>query len=262
MYTRRARWTLGDEIRGRLAGAFDERGRTFGWEWNVRRVRQRHWTPGRVILALILSALVLALICTLLVLALAGAVLAAPIYLGYRILRAQQRSRRRAPAGADPRRLARDARGLLEMARTPDPLDRYLLAVREFDRISASVLALDPADLLQRRVNRRASDLAEQAYNLHDAVTEIERQLAGDPAAAGALANVWELSVAAGELWSYCRDLTEAPRSPSLAAMRAFVARRTALLSRRDALVVRLREADLRRPAPAPPGLDGSPRDG
>jgi hypothetical protein len=95
---------------------------------------------------------------------------------------------------------------------------------------------------------RRAADLSEQAYNLHDAVAEIERQLAGDPSADGALKNVWELSVATDDLWSYSREVCAVRRSPTLEELRRFVSRRTMLLSRRDGLVVRLRDAELRRP--------------
>lgn len=223
------------------------RGHLVGWEIGVRRVRRRRWSPGAVIIALILGIIALALALTLLVMAMTGAVLVGGAYVGYRLLRLALRSGPDLDARARQGRIPREARGLLEMARTPDPLDRYLIAVREFDRLSGAVLEIDPAALGKGRTARRARELAEQALNLHDAVTEIERQVGADPTADGAMVNVWELAVATGELWSYCRQLHEVRRSPSLMEVRALVARRAALLGRRDTLVSRLQTADLRR---------------
>lgn len=222
--------------------------------------QRRRWSPGAVVLAAVAVAAVSALLLLVLAIVLAVAVLGGIAYGGYRLVRAASHQR----AGG-PRRAARaggripaEARGLLEMARTPDPLDRYLLAVREFDRLSAATLAIDPAGLARRGHARRIDDLAEQAYNLHDAVLEIERELGADPSASGALANVWELSVACGELWAYARDLRDGRGAPTLAEVRGFVRRRTALLDRRDALVTRLNAAELRRPTKLTPAA-GAP---
>lgn len=220
------------------------------WNWDARALLRRRWTPGGVMLAAVLGVIALALAVTLLMVALAGAVLLGGAYLGYRLLRvvlAPQIGGDR--AARSPRLSSRDARGLIEMARTTDPIDRYLLAVQEFDRLSAAVLALDPAELGRARVRRRAAALAEQAENLHDAVAEIERQVASDPTAAGALACVWELSVATADLASYCLELRQSRRTPALKEIRTFIARRTLLLGRRDGLVERLSAAELRRPA-------------
>lgn len=221
-----------------------------GWDWDGRHLRRRRWTPATVIVALVLGITALLIALTLLALALAGAVLLGGAYLGYRVLRGVLGRGPARGASRGVRHLARDARGLLEMARTPDPLDRYLIAVREFDRMSAAALAIDPMDLPRGGTARRIADLAEQAFNLCDAVSEIERHIGADPAADAALANVWELSVACGELWFYCRDLRNVRSAPTLAEVRSFITRRTALLTRRDALVARLRDAELRRPAP------------
>lgn len=222
-----------------------------------RRMRRHRWSPLSVGAALIAGAVLVGLMLTLLALALAGAAMVGGVWLGYRVLRAMLSSGRTSgraalpPTGPASGKVTREARGLLEMARTPDPLDRYLLAVEEFDRISTAVLAVDPADLGRRRTAARSADLAEQAFNLHDAVAEIERQVALDARAGGALANVWELSMATGELWSYTRDLSASRAHPTLHSARAFITRRTALLSRRDALIARLRDAELRAPLPA-----------
>jgi hypothetical protein len=223
-----------------------------GWEFDARRLRRRRWSPGTVILALILGVIALAIAITLLMMAVAGAILIGGAYVGYRVLSAAFRRERALAAPARRSRISREARGLLEMARTPDPLDRYLIAVREFDRLSGAVLEVDPAALGRGRALRRAGELAEQALNLHDAVAQIEREVAADPAAGGALASVWELAVATGELWSYCRELCEVRYTPTLMQIRSLVSRRTALLSRRDILVARLRDTDLRRGAPLP----------
>jgi hypothetical protein len=224
-----------------------------GWDLDARRLRRRRWTPGAVILALVLGVIALAIAVTLLLMAVAGAIVIGGAYGGYRLLRATLWRESALPAAKRSRRISRETRGFIEMARTTDPLDRYLIAVREYDRLSGAVLEIDPADLGRGRAARRAADLAEQALNLHDAVAEIERQVAADPAADGAMTNVWELSVAAGEVWSYCRDLGEIRRTPTLMEVRALITRRTALLSRRDALVSRLRDAQLRRGASLPP---------
>jgi hypothetical protein len=225
------------------------RGHIVGWEFDARRLRRRRWTPGSVMIALVLGVIALAIAVTLMMMAFAGAILVGGAYLGYRVLRGVVMDR---PAVVEPARtrkgrLPRETRGLLEMARTPDPLDRYLIAVTEFDRLSGAVLDIDPATLGKGRSLRRAHELAEQSLNLHDAVAEIERQVAADPRADGVMTNIWELAVATGDLWSYCREIRDLRRVPSLMEIRALVSRRTALLSRRDALVVRLRDADLRR---------------
>ncbi len=222
------------------------------WHGSRGRLLRRRWTPGRVIVAAILGIIALSLVLALVVLALATAALAAAGYLGFRLVR-------RLSGGPGPRaqlaaparrrrtgRPAKDTRGLLEMARTPDPLDRYLLAVREFDRLSGATLAVDPAELGRKRTDQRAAGLADQAYNLHDAITEIERDLRTTGQADAALSSVWELSVAASELWTYSRDLCAVRGTPSLQQVRYFVSRRAGLLNRRDALVVRLRDATLK----------------
>ncbi len=222
------------------------------WQGGMRRLRRRRWTPGRVIAAAILGIIALSLLLAVVVLALATAALAAAGYVGFRVIRrlsagSGKRSHQLAPQpAARVARPTKETRGLLEMARTPDPLDRYLIAVREFDRLSGATLAVDPSELGRKRAGRRAADLADQAYNLHDAITEIERELRAGNSADRALSGVWELSVAASELWLYCRDLHNVRGAPSLQQVRYFVSRRTALLNRRDALVVRLRDATLK----------------
>jgi hypothetical protein len=224
-------------------------GHIVGWEFDARRLRRRRWTPMSVIIALILGVIALVIALTLMMMAFAGAILVGGAYLGYRVLRGvvMEKPAVLEPARTRKGRLPRETRGLLEMARTPDPLDRYLIAVTEFDRLSGAVLEIDPATLGRGRTLRRANELAEQSLNLHDAVAEIERQVAADPRAGGAMTNIWELAVATGDLWSYCREIRDIRRTPSLMEIRALVSRRTALLSRRDALVIRLRDADLRR---------------
>ncbi len=247
MSTRRVRRSLYDDVKDPIFEAF-ARGlavRGFGPALPASRL-PRSWSPAKIILALGLGVVGLSLALALLALAVAGVMLAAPAYAGYHLVRGHIRRRRTAvPRGT--RRVSRESRGLLEMARTPDPLDRYLLAVNEFDRLSAAVLVMDATVPSNRRVSRRIAELTEQAYNLHDAVSEIERDLTSRPTAGGALSGVWELSVATAELWSYCRDLSGVPHGATLAEARAFIGRRTSLLSRRDALVARLRDADLGR---------------
>ncbi len=198
------------------------------------------------IIAVIVGLIVAAVLVALLALVLVAVALAAIGYLGYQLTRWLWASYRRRAAERQARHPAPELRGLFEMARTPDPLDRYLLAVREFDRLSTALLDVQPADLGRWRSARRAAALAEQAEMLHEAVREIERELNAGPSASGALAGVWELAIASDELWAYCRDLHAMRGTPSLAQVHRLESRRTALLARRDALIARLREAELR----------------
>jgi hypothetical protein len=221
-----------------------------GWGWQMGRAqRPRRSAEGvivTVIIAVIVGLFVATLLVALLALALAAAALAAFGYLSYRIARWLWAFYRQRSAERRTRHPAPELRGLFEMARTPDPLDRYLLAVREFDRLSTALLDVQPAELGRGRSGRRAAALAEQAEMLHEVVREIERELSAGPTASGALAGVWELAIATDELWAYCRDLRDLHGAPSLAQVRRMESRRTALLARRDALIARLREADLR----------------
>jgi hypothetical protein len=144
--------------------------------------------------------------------------------------------RRAAPA----RRPGREARGLIEMAATADPMEQYLIAVREFERISMAALALDPEAAGRRSTTRRAWELADQAQNLYDAVNDVERALMLDPNADGARAHIWELSHAVREVYHYLSRLHDVRRAPTLADLRALISARTALAARRTALVERL----------------------
>src|SRR5687768_12491017 len=103
-----------------------------GWNWDGRALMRRRWTPGGVMLAAVLGVIALAIAVTLLMVALAGAVLLGGAYLGYRLLRVVVAPRVSGDRTArSPRLTSRDAHGLIEMARTTDPIDRYLLAVQE-----------------------------------------------------------------------------------------------------------------------------------
>lgn len=221
-----------------------------GWGWQTGPGRRRqHSAEGlvfAVIAGLVIAAVVAALLVALLALVLAAAALAAIGYLAYQLARWLWAYYRRRAAERRARHPTPELRGLFEMARTPDPLDRYLLAVREFDRLTSALLDVQPADLGRGRSARRAAALAEQAEMLHEAVREIERELNAGSAADGTLAGVWELAIATDELWAYCRDLRAMRGTPALAQVRRLESRRTALLARRDALIARLREADLR----------------
>src|SRR5215204_4783514 len=94
-----------------------------------RQLRRHQWSPGSVVIALVVGAVVALLAVLLLVAALVAAVLAAVAYAGYRGLRAALTretlvGETHAATGRPVRRADREVRGLLEMARTPDPLDR------------------------------------------------------------------------------------------------------------------------------------------
>ncbi len=219
------------------------------WEWTVRRARRRRWSPLSLILMALLGVVALALLVAVLVLAMIAAVLAGVVYVAFLAVRSWWRTRRRhdtaarrPTAGAHG---CQDVRGFLEIARTPDPVERYVLAVREFDRISAATLAVDPAERLGRRVARRVAVLADQADNLTDVVDEIEQMLSARRAAALVLSGVWELSVACRDLRTYSQALVALEHDPTLARVRHLTARRTTLRERHEALIARLRDADL-----------------
>lgn len=145
----------------------------------------------------------------------------------------------------------REARGLLEMARTPNPLEQYLLGVREFERISAESLSLDPESAGSRRTARRVWALMEQADSLSDAVTGVERRLMSDPTAHGARTHAWELALASREVCHYLEQLADVRRRPNLGELRALITHRAELLERRAALVDRLDSVEMRRSTPA-----------
>jgi hypothetical protein len=145
------------------------------------------------------------------------------------------------------RRPSRETRGLLELAATLDPMEQYLIAVREFERISMAAISLDPEQAGGTRARRRALDLAEQAQNLDDAVTDVEHRLIHDRNAGGARTHVWELALATRDVEQYLTTFGSVRGRPSLSALRTLVARRASLASRRTALVERLESAQVTR---------------
>jgi hypothetical protein len=119
--------------------------------------------------------------------------------------------------------------------------------VREFERISMAAIELDPEAAGGNRARRRALDLAEQAQNLDDAVTDLEHRLVADRAAAGARTHVWELALAVREVEQYLTTFGSVRGRPSLSSLRALVGRRATLSSRRTALVDRLEQVQVTR---------------
>ena len=207
------------------------------YAYTMRVMPSNGWVTLLIVaLAAAAGAVLLAVLVAMLALAATAALLVGGAWLAWQVTR-PLREPRRAPAAG---RIGREVRGLLEIAATPDPLEQYLLAVREFERISAAALALAPETAGRPRTARRAWELAEQAQNLDDAVTEIERRLDAHPAADGARAHVWELALAAREVEAYLSAFAAVRRAPSLAQVRALVSRRAAMTARRTALVDRL----------------------
>jgi hypothetical protein len=196
----------------------------------------------------IAASIVIALIVALLAVAATAAVLFGGAWVAWQLARAAVRPAL-APAGANgaSRKHNRELRGLLELAATPDPMEQYLIAVREFERISMAAITLDPEDAGGSRAHRRALDLAEQAQNLDVAVTELEHRLVADRAASGARTHVWELALAVREVEQYLTTFGSVRGRPSLATLRALVGRRTTLTSRRTALVDRLEQVQVTR---------------
>jgi hypothetical protein len=203
--------------------------------------------PWVLLLALaaagLMATLVFAMVVTVAAMAGTALLLAGGAWAGWQLVRSIAAPRPRRARG----RLVREARGLLEMAATPNPMEQYLIAVREFERISMAALELDPEQAGRRGTNRRAWELAEQAQALGDAVNEIERYLVRDPYAGGARTHVWELSLAVREVQAYTAALARTHRRPGLVELRGLVAHRATLTTRRTLLVDRLDSADVTR---------------
>jgi hypothetical protein len=208
-----------------------------------------------IAVALAAGTVVLALILALLAVAVGAAFLLGGAWLTWKVGRAiwagNQRGRTHHTARAVSRVGRREVRGLLEMAATPNPLEQYLIAVREFERISAAALALDPQDVGSRRTARRVWTLAEQADNLAEAVADVERRLMSDPSGQGARSHAWELALASRDVCHYLDRLGDVRRSPSLGELRGLIAHRAELVSRRAALVDRLDSVEMTRALPA-----------
>lgn len=196
----------------------------------------------------IAASVVIALIVALLAVAATAAVLMGGTWVAWQIARAAVRPAL-APAGTNgtTRRHNRELRGLLELAAASEPMEQYLIAVREFERVSMAAITLDPEDAGGNRARRRALDLAEQAQNLDDAVTELEHRLVADQSAAGARTHVWELALAVREVEQYLTTFGSVRGRPSLSTLRALVGKRATLTARRGALVDRLEQVQVTR---------------
>jgi hypothetical protein len=201
---------------------------------------------GGLVLAGVAASVVVALIVALLAVVAAAAVLVGGAWLAWRVT---QLAIAPGVAALDPgsRRANREVRGLLELAATSDAMEQYLIAVREFERISMAAISLEPENAGGARYRRRALDLAEQAQNLDDAVTDLEHRIVADPHAGGARTHVWELALAVREVEQYLSILGSVRGRPSLSALRTLVTRRTTLTSRRTALVDRLEQVQVTR---------------
>lgn len=194
------------------------------------------WVPA-ALLAVVVGGVVVALLMALLALAVTAAILLGGSWLAWQGTKFLLRPRREQHTR---RRPGREARGLLEIAASTDPMEQYLLAVREFERISAAALEIAPDSAGRRRTIRRVDDLAEQAENLSDAIADVERRIMADSRADGARAHVWELALATRDIEHYLAELRRVRGIPSLADLRLLTSRRGTLLSRRTTLVDRL----------------------
>lgn len=219
-----------------------------GYAYRLRLPRNPWLLLAGLIAAAVAASVVIALIVALLAVAATAAVLMGGAWVAWQIARTAARPALTA-AGSNgaTRRNNRELRGLLELAAAPDPMEQYLIAVREFERISMAAIELDPEAAGGNRARRRALDLAEQAQNLDDAVTDLEHRLVVDRAAAGARTHVWELALAVREVEQYLATFGSVRGRPSLSSLRALVGRRATLSSRRTALVERLEQVQVTR---------------
>jgi len=205
---------------------------------------------GGLVAAGVAASIVVALIVALLAVVAATAVLAGGAWLAWR---ATQLAVAPSVAALGPgarrggRRGNRELRGLLELAAAGDPMEQDLIAVREFERISMAAIELDPEQAGAGRSRHRALDLAEQAQNLDEAVTDLEHRLVADRQAGGARTHVWELALAVREVEQYLSTLGSVRGRASLSTLRGLVVRRATLTSRRTALVDRLEQVQVTR---------------
>ncbi|MFN8559382.1 MAG: hypothetical protein U0531_19285 [Dehalococcoidia bacterium] len=100
-----------------------------GLDWYGRRLRRQRWTPGAVLVSLLLGVLVVSLVITLLSVALVAAILAGVGYLSYRVVRALMTAPEPRPA-----RIVARPEDCWRWRGPPIRSSLHLLAVREFDR--------------------------------------------------------------------------------------------------------------------------------
>ncbi|MGE0540636.1 MAG: hypothetical protein AB7R89_10695 [Dehalococcoidia bacterium] len=216
----------------------------------VRLPRNPWLIIGGLVVAGVAASIIVALIVALLAVVAAAAVLVGGAWLAWRVTQlaiAPSVAALDSGSRRGSRRANREVRGLLELAATSDSMEQYLIAVREFERISMAALSLDPEHAGARRFRRRAFDLAEQAQNLDEAVTDLEHRVVADRTAGGARTHVWELALAVREVEQYLTTIASVRGAPTLSTLRALVAHRTTIRSRRTALVDRLEQVQVTR---------------
>jgi hypothetical protein len=218
--------------------------------YTVRLPRNPWLLIAGLVAAGVAASVVVALVVALLAVAATAAILLGAAWLGWKLTRlAVSPAVAALDSGGRPaaRKGNREVRGLLELAATTEPMEQYLIAVREFERISMAAISLDPEQSGGAKLRRRALDLAEQAQNLDDAVTDLEHRLVADRQSGGARTHVWELALAVREVEQYLTAFGSVQRRPSLATLRSLVGRRATLTARRTALVDRLEQVEVTR---------------
>ena len=209
-----------------------------------KRQRVVLWYPsgaaGALLVALLVALMVVALFSlslALLALAVAGLVALACLNAGKRALAALHGMRRRPPAIE-----------VLERGAPPEQV--YLDGVREFDTLTTLLLSVDPAKRHAWRTGRLLHRAETRIERLRARLEQAERDLAEGRGFAGIQPGLWELMAAAQALERYLDALMGFPRSrhprEQLAEGEAIRRQGEALDRRRDALLLRLRRADLR----------------
>ena len=219
---------------------WDQMGRT-GWR------RQIMWVPRGpagialfLIAVMVILALVVTLSAVLLAVAIAAGLALGAVHIGSRLLGGTRDSVESRPSDRGRRRLGNVDR----------PLERYLADVEEFDHVTTQAAGIDPDANDSWWNRRRLRGLADRSSSLRESAIGVERAVSRDHAAEAARPGLWELIVATSELQRYLNDLLGYPttrgRPSQLRELQSLHERRDEVVQRRDALVRRLQETDLR----------------
>jgi len=193
-----------------------------------------------LIAVMVILALVVTLSAVLLAVAIAAGLALGVAHIGGRLLGGTRDSVEGRPSDRGRRRLGNADR----------PLERYLADVEEFDHVTTQAARFDPDGNDSWRKRRRLRGLADRSTLLRESAIGVERAVSRDHAAEAARPGLWELIVATSELQRYLNDLLGYPttrgRPSQLRELQSLHERRDEVVQRRDALVRRLQETDLR----------------
>ncbi|MHB8575584.1 MAG: hypothetical protein ACYDCQ_09655 [Dehalococcoidia bacterium] len=212
-----------------------------------RRYRQFVWIPrgpAGIALFVVVAALLVFLLILLSLVVLTAAIAAAAGFALYQGARRALGGRQ----GGDRRVGARLRRGY--QAIDGQPLEQYLSDIEAYDHLVSRIARFDLDTIESWRGRRALTGIAGRVDALRESALAVERSVAQDLSADAARPGLWELIVAVTELQRYNHDLRDFPTTRGRAAqtreLQALSARRDEITHRRDELIRRLQQTDLR----------------